>query len=210
LGYDILGYVVERVTDQSFTDYLQENIFDPLNMTSTGFSIQDFPERQAVPNERVFGVLSKTLEELPLYDRILIGGGGMRSTVPDLARFMIAHMNDGMIDGLQILKQGSVELIHRKEVTFPPISPAVGYGYGWIHHNEDPVNFIDMRGSQGHGGEYLGYMSAMWFVEEEQGGYGIVLLSNVNESFKPNIVGVSTIYRKIEESLLREASSSFY
>jgi CubicO group peptidase (beta-lactamase class C family) len=206
LGYDILGYVVERVTDQSFTDYLQENILDPLNMTSTGFSVSDFPESQAVPYERVYGVLSKTLVKLPLYDRILIGGGGMRSTVSDLTNFLIAHMNDGKIEGLQLLKPESIELMHRKAVSFSSQSPILGYGYGWIHNNENPVNFIDMRGSQGHGGEYLGYMSAMWFVEEEQGGYGIILLSNVNENIKSNIMGAPEIFRLIQELLLLEAS----
>jgi len=206
LGYDILGYVVERVTDQPFTEYLQENILDPLNMTSTGFSVSDSPENQAVPYERVYGVLTKTLVELPIYDRILIGGGGMRSTVPDLAKFMIAHMNDGKIDGIQLLKPGSIELMHGKAVSFSPQSPIVGYGYGWIHYNENPVNFIDMRGSQGHGGECLGYMSAMWFIEDEQGGYGIILLSNVNENIKSNVVGAPEIYRLIQELLLQEAS----
>ena len=206
LGYDILGYVVERVTDQSFTDYLQENILDPLNMTSTGYSVSDFPESQAVPHERVYGVLSKTLVKLPLYDRTIIGGGGMRSTVSDLAMFLIAHMNDGKIGGVQLLKPGTIELMHGKAVSFPPQSPVVGYGYGWIHNNEDPLNFIDMRGSQGHGGEYLGYMSAMWFVEEEQGGYGIILLTNVNENIKSSVVGAPEICRLIQELLLLEAS----
>jgi len=179
-------------------------------MTSTGFSVSDFPESQAIPYERVYGVLSKTLVELPLYDRILIGGGGMRSTVQDLSKFMmIAHMNDGKIDGLQLLKPGSIELMHGKAVSFPHQSPVVGYGYGWIHHNVNPINFIDMRGSQGHGGECLGFMSAMWFVEEEQGGYGIILLTNVNENIKSNVVGAPEIYRLIQELLLREASLMF-
>jgi CubicO group peptidase (beta-lactamase class C family) len=210
LGYDVLGYVVERVTDQSFTDYLQGNILDPLNMTSIGFSVYDFPERQAAPHERVYGVLSKCgVVKLPFYDRRLIGGGGMVSTVTDLTRFMIAHMNDGRIKGVQLLEPESVGLMHGRAVSFSTQGLWVGYGYGWIHHNDDPVRFIDMRGSQGHGGEDMGYQSSMWFVEEEQGGYGILLMSNINESFKPNIVGVSTIYKKIEELLLREASSMF-
>jgi CubicO group peptidase (beta-lactamase class C family) len=210
LGYDILGYVVERVTDQRFTDYLKENILDPLNMTSTGFSVSDFPGRQAAPHESVYGVLSRCgVVKLPFYDRRLIGGGGMVSTVTDLARFMIAHMNDGMINGVQLLEAESAGLMHGRAVSFSPEGFWAGYGYGWIHHNEDSDRFIDMRGSQGHGGEDLGYQSSMWFVEEEQGGYGILLMSNINESFKHNIVGVSTVYRKIQELLLREASSMF-
>lgn len=130
----------------------------------------------------------------------------MRSTVSDLAMFLIAHMNDGKIGGVQLLKPGTIELMHGKAVSFPPQSPVVGYGYGWIHNNEDPVNFIDMHGSQGHGGEYLGYMSAMWFVEEEQGGYGIILLTNVNENIKSSVVGAPEICRLIQELLLLEAS----
>jgi CubicO group peptidase (beta-lactamase class C family) len=145
----------------------------------------------------VCGVLSKCgVVKLPFYDRRLIGGGGMVSTVTDLARFMIAHMNDGRINGVQLLEPESVGLMHGRAVSFSTQGLWVGYGYGWIHHNDDPGRFIDMRGSQGHGGEDMGYQSSMWFVEEEQGGYGILLMSNINESFKPNIVGVSTVYKK--------------
>ena len=208
-GYDILGYIVERVTNQTFTDYLQENILDPLNMTSTGFSVSDSPRRQAIPHERVFGVLSKTNVELPLYDRNRIGGGGMRSTVPDLAQFLIAQMNQGQINGFHLLRPGTVELMHKQAVSFSDQSLMVGYGLGWIHLSNETYKHHYLHGAQGHGGEKWGFSCQMWFVQKERGAYGIILLTNINRSLKADLIHALATNLKIQDLLLQEASVRF-
>ena len=208
-GYDILGYIVERVTNQTFTDYLQENILDPLNMTSTGFSVSDSPDKQAIPHERVFGVLSKTNVKLPLYDKNRIGGGGMRSTVHDLTQFLIAHMNEGQINGFQLLKPESVESMHRQIVSFSEQSIMVGYGLGWAHLSNETYKHHYLHGAQGHGGEKWGFRCHMWFVEKEQGAYGIILMTNINTSFKTDSLYVPATNLKIQDLLLQEAYVRF-
>ncbi|MDH5440257.1 MAG: beta-lactamase family protein [Candidatus Bathyarchaeota archaeon] len=208
-GYDILGYIVERVTNQTFTDYLQEKILDPLNMTSTGFSVSDSPGKQAIPYERVFGVLSKTNVELPLYDRHRIGGGGMRSTVPDLAQFLIAHMNQGQTRGFQLLKPETVELMHKQTVSFSDQSLMVGYGLGWFHLSNETYKHHYFHGAQGHGGDNWGFTCQMWFVEKERGAYGIILLTNLNRNIKDDNLHTLATGLKIQDLLLQEASARF-
>lgn len=190
-GYDILAYLVECVTGQPFSEYAQDNIFTPLGMTSTGFSVADFPGRVALPYERVYGVLSKANAELPLSDVRTIGGGGMLSTVPDLAQFMIAHLNQGQVDGARLLEPETIALMQEKAVSFP-LGRAdlnqVAYGLGLGHIREEPWStwghLYDMHGATGHGGSWFGYQGQMWFVEEEEGGYGMVLLVNTEFDFK--------------------------
>jgi CubicO group peptidase (beta-lactamase class C family) len=207
-GYDILGYIVESVTNQPFVDYLQENILNPLNMTSTGFSVSNSPDKQAIPHERVFGVLSKTNVELPLYDSNRIGGGGMRSTVPDLAQFLIAHMNQGQINGFQLLKPETVELMHEPTVSFPPQSLWVGYGLGWIHLSNVTYQYHYFHGAQGHGGANWGFSCHMWFVEKTEGAYGILLMTNMYTNIKSDSIYDSAI-DIIRVVLLQEASVMF-
>ena len=208
-GFDILGLVVETVSGQTLEEYLQENVVDPLGMTGTGFDVSDHLDRQALPYERVVGVLSKTIIELPLYDRYRIGGGGIRSTVPDLAQFMIAHMNEGKVNEVQLLEPGTVKLMHELAVSSSEKSLLPGFGFGWILLSDKPTEFLDMRGAQGHGGEKWGYASSMWFVQETEGGYGVVLLTNLHQGFKPTIIGFPLIYAKIEDLLLTEAHRRF-
>ena len=190
-GYDILAYLVECVTGQPFSEYARDNIFISLGMTSTGFSVADFPGRVALPYERVYGVLSKTIAELPLSDERTIGGGGMLSTVPDLAQFVIAHLNQGQVGGVQLLEPETIELMQEQAVSFPlgrGDLNQVSYGLGFGHIREEPWSvwghLYDMHGATGHGGSWFGYQAQMWFVEREEGGYGVILLTNTESDFK--------------------------
>jgi CubicO group peptidase (beta-lactamase class C family) len=190
-GYDVLAYIVERVTGQLFAEYARENILVPLGMASTGFSVAEFPSRVATPYERVYGVLSKANAALPLSDARTVGGGGLLSSVPDLAQFMIAHMNQGQAGGVQLLQPETVALMHERAVSFPLGQGdlnQVSYGLGLGHFREIPWSvwghLYDMHGATGHGGSWWGYQAQMWFVEEKEGGYGIVLLTNTESDFK--------------------------
>ncbi|MFX1414719.1 MAG: serine hydrolase domain-containing protein, partial [Promethearchaeota archaeon] len=51
-GFQVLGYLIEEITNQSYIDYIQEYICEPLNMTNTGEYYTDFGENNAIPYER--------------------------------------------------------------------------------------------------------------------------------------------------------------
>ena len=75
-GYKILMYLIETVSEQTISEYMQENIFSPLLMNNTGFNSSDFIDHHALPNTRISG----SNIELPIWD----GQYMMRSTVSDL------------------------------------------------------------------------------------------------------------------------------
>jgi len=210
-GYYLLRYITENVTGQSIYQYLQENIFDPLDMTNTGFYFSDAPEKQAIPYLRIFGVLSKTNAELPVYDKV-IGAGGIRSTVPDLARFMIANLNNGQIDGTQLVKPETVTLLHNQVVSSTAVTNMASTGLGFDKLREEPGQYWGyeyyMHGALGHQGGDFGCNNEWWFVDKEQGGYGVIMLTNVN-TYKWDEALYFATYYKILTLLMDEAASRY-
>ncbi len=216
-GYDILAYIVERVSGQPFPQYLNESVFVPLNMTSSGLSVQDFPERQAIPHWRIFGVLSQTNLDLPLYDFRTVGGGGMVSSLPDLAQFMIAQLNQGEVNGTMLLKPETIGLMQARSISVPKGAGDInqaGYGLGITHLNNQPWQYwehtFSRQGAIGHGGSTGSSSAQLWFVPQGQGGYGIIFLTNVDQ-LKPDYYSewfFATQY-KIQVLLMEEAASQY-
>ena len=210
-GYYLLRYIIENVTGQSISQYLQENIFNPLGMTSTGFYFSDAPEKQAVPYLRIFSILSKTNAKLPVYDKV-IGAGGIRSTVPDLARFMIANLNNGQINGTQLVKPETVTLLHNQVVSSSAVTNMVSTGLGFDKLREEPGQYwgyeYNMHGALGHHGGDFGCNNEWWFVDKEQGSYGVIMLTNVN-TYKWDEALYFATYYKILTLLMDEAASRY-
>ena len=210
-GYYLLRYIIENATGQSIDQYLQENIFDPLGMTDTGLYFSDALEKQAVPYLRLFGVLSKTNAELPLYDKV-IGAGGIRSTVPDLARFMTANLNSGQINGTQLVNPETVTLLHTQVVPSTAVTNMISTGLGFDKLREGPGQYwgceYNMRGALGHQGGDFGCNNEWWFVDKEQGGYGVIMLTNVNTYKWDEALYFATYYR-ILTLLMDEAASRY-
>ncbi len=113
---DVLGYLVEVVSEMPFEEFLQTKLFKPLNMVDTAFS---------VPQEKVerFAALYRPTEEgglklarnAPLANDDVSffpsGGGGLVSTAADYLRFCQMLLNGGELDGVCILKTDTVELM---------------------------------------------------------------------------------------------------
>jgi CubicO group peptidase (beta-lactamase class C family) len=215
-GYDLLGLVVEQVSGQPFEVYLQENVLDPLGMADTGRTValaSEGVEQAAIPHEQVQGILSKANVELPLYARTQVGGGGLYSTVPDLAQFMIAHLNRGQVDGTPLLKPETVALMQRQAVAASSDVGMKGYGMGLTTMRTEPWqyygHFYDFHGATGHGGADYGYLGRMFFVEKEGGGYGVILLSNLSKFSDSDLLWFFTVYLKLDNLLMRDAEERY-
>lgn len=166
-GYKILMYLIETVSEQTISEYMQENIFSPLLMNNTGFDSSDFIGHHALPYTRISG----SNLELPIWD----GQYMMRSTVSDLGHLMIAFMNGGQFGDSQILQPETTDMMLERvsdfasENTVPSELRREGYGLG--------VDIFS-HGLYGHGGSTIGFQGLMYFNPAKMMGY--VWLSNVN------------------------------
>lgn len=168
-GFQLLGYLVEEITNQTLEEYIQENVFDPLNMTDSGYFYTDFIGKHAIPYEWRYG----TNFELPLYNLNVTGAGSIRSNVLDMVKYMNAFMNEGEVNGTQILSPGSVALMHSIQEPFTGTSTEgfsyEGYGLGWFLYED---NF------KGHGGATPGFSSNMFFKKTIEGNIGVIVMFN--------------------------------
>jgi CubicO group peptidase (beta-lactamase class C family) len=118
---DIQGYIVEKLSGQTFGQFLQERVFKPLKMTDTAFFV---PKEKAARLAAVYIGNQKTgkLEEakeiageqMPTYlepPSFESGGGGLVGTITDYARFAQMIANKGELDGARLLSPASVEMM---------------------------------------------------------------------------------------------------
>ena len=136
MSTDVLGYLVEIVSGMPFATFLRTRIFDPLGMHDTGFSVRvENAHRYSKVYDYVKGSGLKEIEKVHAATGPLSffhsGGGGLQSTAADYLRFCQMVLNDGELDGEQLLGRKTAELIRMSHV--PPdwlASKRTGTGFG--------------------------------------------------------------------------------
>jgi len=133
-GYDVLGYLIQRVTGKPIWEYLQENIFDPLGMQSTGYNFTEFDEAQlAIPYIYMFELdpTSTGNRAYPHYNTLNYGSGGLRSNIFDLVKFLLVFLHDGVSIGTRILEEDTLRTMESLQTAWlAPGDPLIQWG-GW-------------------------------------------------------------------------------
>ena len=117
-GYsaDILGAVIEKVSGQKFSDFLKQNIFEPVGMEDTAFYVPQLKQPRLSKIYRTgleeftgcnLGVGYK-MDRPPAFES---GGAGLCSTVDDYMKFGLMLMNRGKLDNKQILQSATVDFM---------------------------------------------------------------------------------------------------
>ena len=106
----LAGYIVERVSGQSFDDYIDTHIFKPLGMSHSSFR-QPLPPALLANMSKGYAKASEG--EAKDYEFIsLAPAGSLAATGPDMARFMIAHLQNGAFGDARILDAATAEKMH--------------------------------------------------------------------------------------------------
>ncbi len=119
-GASLAGYIVQRLSGESFDSYVENHIFRPLDMQHSSF-------RQPLPAALV-PLMSKGYELAsdPAHPFEIIGpapAGAMSSPAEDMAHFMIAHLQNGEYHGNRILSAATAEMMHNSPLTLlPPLN----------------------------------------------------------------------------------------
>jgi CubicO group peptidase (beta-lactamase class C family) len=141
---DVLGCLVDVISGQPFEKFLVEKVIKPLGMVDTDFYVpQDKHERFAANYQAGAGGKLEVIDD-PTKSRYLkprkvnSGGGGLVSTASDYLRFAKFMLNQGCIDGVQLLGRKTVELMtmnHLKgdmaDMGMPRFSESTYYGIGF-------------------------------------------------------------------------------
>lgn len=167
-GYILLGMIIQKVSNQSYADFLKTNIFDPLGMSESGYDTAT-----SIIKERASGydVIDGHLANADFIDmRIPFSAGGIYSTVEDMYRWNEALAENGKLLSRDSLKQMFTE--------FPEaVHEGQHYGYGVVISRLKFGKLLYY-----HGGGVEGFSSSIQRYPNER--VCIVILSNL-ESYKP-------------------------
>jgi CubicO group peptidase (beta-lactamase class C family) len=120
----LAGLVVEEVSRMSYEEYVQANIFEPLEMHSTSLVL---PPAQL---DRVaIGYSATGPYPLNYYYLNNAPGAGINTTAMDLARYMIMHLQNGRYLDRQILGTDTAEEMHRTGFSHHPALPGIAYTF---------------------------------------------------------------------------------
>ncbi|MDZ5610750.1 serine hydrolase domain-containing protein, partial [Bacillus pseudomycoides] len=131
LNYNILGLVIEEVTNKSYKEYINEFIFKPLEMNNSYANPKDDINNViAAGYQTVFGLKMPTKQ---LIHEGTVSSGYLISSVKDMANYMIVQLNQGEFKGKSILSANAINTMHHPS-TF--IGNDTYYAMGWEVNNE--------------------------------------------------------------------------
>ena len=185
VNYIILGGIVEAVTGEPFSQYLQRHIFGPLMMTDTAVVGQVHATSDVASGYRYWFGKAIAAHGLP-EPKVLAPAGWVFSNAVDMGRYLLAHVNSGKVDSERILSQEGIDELHRTGV----LKGIAGEGYamGWDTDNATPDVFS-------HEGALPDFSSAM--AVSPKGGWGYALLLNSDYALaQPGAIFVSAQIRR--------------
>src|SRR3954465_1683664 len=136
---DWAGQVVEGITGKRLGEVMQERIFAPLGMTSSGFTLTpSMRSRLARIHQREADGSLKPLAdfELPQDPEVHMGGHGLYATVGDYCRFIRMWLNDGAGEHGRVLKRETVLMAEKNGLGDKKIKMLPGV-IGWLSNDAE-------------------------------------------------------------------------
>ncbi len=165
VSVDVQGYLVEKLSGQTFPEFLQQHVFGPLQMVDTAFYVPAAKMSRLV--EFYYrGKDGKSVKHPNVADYskppvFASGGGGLVSTASDYMRFCQMLLNGGTLDGQRILSPLSVKLMRTNMLPDSARTMGPGTGFGL-----DFAVVEDPAAAGGYGGEgtyFWGGYAGTWF-----------------------------------------------
>jgi CubicO group peptidase (beta-lactamase class C family) len=185
----LAGYIVARVSGESFEDYIDRHIFAPLGMEHSSFQ-QPLPKALQADMSKGYALASQP--EKP-YELIAVApAGSLATTGSDIARFMIAHLQNGAYGANRILKADTAQEMHTTALTMiPPLDRML---LGFYEDNYNGHRVI------AHGGD------TQWFHSD----LNLFIDDGVGVFISVNSLGKDGAAQGVRESLFREFTDRYF
>jgi CubicO group peptidase (beta-lactamase class C family) len=198
---DVLGWLVQVVSGQTFEDFLSDRIFKPLGMIDTGFHVRDGQAHRFAACYQPQRDGTITLQDDPTTSSFLkpanfiSGGGGLVSTAQDYLQFCRMLANGGTLGGQRIISRKTLALMTANHlpggVDLPAMSRSLfseaaydGVGFGLGFATSTASHKTLMPGSNG---DYFwgGAASTFFWVDPEEDLIGIFMTQLIPSSTWP-------------------------
>jgi CubicO group peptidase (beta-lactamase class C family) len=174
-NYWLAGFLAEELSGKAYADAMREFVFNPLGMTR---SCVRPTEAMTYPLALGHDVKDGAAAVIRPIDNnaAKYPGGSMFSSANELARFAVAMMNDGKIDGKQLLPVFVVENLQKPQFYLPGEERAF-YGYGLLGFEDRGIKTVS------HGGASRGYGSMITLAPEQK--IAVIVLANTSGQTLP-------------------------
>jgi CubicO group peptidase (beta-lactamase class C family) len=177
IGYGLAALVLESVTGKPYAGAMNDILFQPLGMRRTTLrptEAMTYPLSQG--HEILSGQTNPSIVRPFADDSRYWANGGVFTSASDFARFAIAFLNNGKIEGKQILPPAVITKLSTPYITIPSSNTIEHprYAYG--------LNVRDYRGVRvlQHGGLRIGFGSLVRFIPEYH--FAVIILTNKSDT----------------------------
>ncbi|NYF31642.1 MULTISPECIES: serine hydrolase [Sphingopyxis] len=181
----LAGYIVERVSGENFDNYIENHIFKPLGMAHSSFR-QPLPARLAPHMSKGYPDITQKPEPFEMV--IPAPAGSLSSSGADMAKFMIAHLNNGA----GLMKPETAKMMH--DFKAPGVGPlnsmALGFYEQWVNGHR----------AIAHGGDTVWFHSYLWLFPDADVG----IFVSMNSAGKDGAAGAvrSALFHKFADRYL--------
>jgi CubicO group peptidase (beta-lactamase class C family) len=196
-GATLAAYIVQRVSGQSFEDYVAQHILGPLEMSTSTFR-QPLPPALAPLMSSGYDRGSGPAKPFEMIE--VAPAGGLSTTAADMTHFMIAHLSAGHWDGAQILQPATVDAMHARQSGWP--AGVRGGALGFYEQSRNGHRII------GHGGDTDYFHSGLYLILDAN--VGIFISCNSagrGDILTPDVVFDRFMQRYFPDSTPREPTA---
>jgi CubicO group peptidase (beta-lactamase class C family) len=180
-GITLAGYLVETISKMDFREYLNQNIFKPLEMNRT--SITAVPPQFQSDLAAGYDYAENNYRPMGFEYFHTYPASDLNSTATDMAHFMIAHLEGGSYGKTRILSERAVRDMHRQHFANHP--RLVGFAYGFFENRQNGLRAVE------HGGSMDGFSALLYLSPDKRLGIFIVAnreTSGLQEQLKSRIL----------------------
>ena len=216
LMYMVAGYLVGQVSGQSWEEFVQHRIFEPLHMSASNFSIVTTAQ-QAPDFSHPYKEDHGEVKEIPFYGAqgAIAPAGAIVSSIAEMSQWVLLHTNKGKFGDAQLVSENQLAQLHAPQMIIPETSkyaelPYASYALGWF---VQPYRGQPMLH---HGGNIDGFSSLTSLLPKEN--VGVVVLTNMSGTPVPGILTYNIFDRllnlaivpwserfKVDEAVIKEA-----
>ncbi|WP_287310273.1 serine hydrolase [Moorena sp. SIO1G6] len=184
LMYMTAGYLVGQIAESSWEEFVQQEIFNPLSMADSNFSVVKSQETEdfSLPYREKDDVV----KAIPFRNIDTIGpAGSINSNVTDMAKWLLLHQNQGNYEDKQIINPGILTEMYTPQIVKPssleyPEFWHYSYGLGWFLTAYRGHNHVQ------HGGGIDGFSALTTLMPQDK--IGVVVLTNLQGTPLPDII----------------------
>jgi len=196
MGFVTAGEVIKAVSDTTWDDYLKFHYFQPLGMTRTGTTYDNFIKSPHA--SKAYTLLNGNLFEITASKVDNIGAAGsMTSNVNDLSKWVIMQLANGTYNGREIVPAKVIQETRNSNTIVSRKGRAgrnfMNYGLGWFLADANGKKIVE------HDGGANGFLSKTVLIPEDNLGY--VILTNSDGQ---------TLFDALSEQILNDLNKQPY